>query len=67
MRRLRKVFSPAYGDRVPGAPLSPMLATTGALPVGPGWSYEFKWDGVRVLSSFAGGPPRLWARSGAAV
>src|SRR3954464_646146 len=44
-----------------------MLATAGPLPRGPGWSYEFKWDGVRVLSSFAGGPPQLWARSGASV
>ena len=67
MRRLRKVFATAYGDRVPGAPLSPMLATAGTLPRGPGWSYEFKWDGVRVLSSFTGGPPQLWARSGAVV
>ena len=49
------------------APLSPMLATAGALPLGPGWSYEFKWDGVRVLSSFTGGPPELFARSGAIV
>ena len=54
-------------DLVPGALLSPMLATAGTLPVGPGWAYEFKWDGVRVLSQFSGGPPRLWARSGAAV
>jgi bifunctional non-homologous end joining protein LigD len=67
LRRLRKVFGHAYGDRVPGAPLSPMLATAGRLPSGPGWSYEFKWDGVRVLSSFSAGPPRLWARSGAVV
>src|SRR5690348_7528559 len=66
-RRLRKVFAGAYGDQVPGAPLSPMLATAGTLPRGPGWSYEFKWDGVRVLSSFTEGPPQLWARSGAAV
>jgi bifunctional non-homologous end joining protein LigD len=44
-----------------------MLATAGALPVGPGWSYEFKWDGVRVLALFAGGPPDLFARSGAVV
>ena len=49
------------------APLSPMLATAGTLPLGPLWSYEFKWDGVRVLSSFEGGPPRLFARSGALV
>jgi bifunctional non-homologous end joining protein LigD len=44
-----------------------MLATTGTLPRGPGWSYEFKWDGVRVLSSFEGAAPRLFARSGALV
>src|ERR1700754_3574177 len=66
-RRLRKVFAPAYGDRVPGAPLSPMLATAGALPSGSEWSYEFKWDGVRVLALFGGGPPDLFARSGAVV
>jgi bifunctional non-homologous end joining protein LigD len=64
---LRKVFLRAYGDQVPGAPLSPMLATAGTLPRGPGWSYEFKWDGVRVLSLFEGGPPSLYARSGAVV
>ncbi|MGK5680412.1 non-homologous end-joining DNA ligase [Actinoplanes sp. URMC 104] len=52
---------------MPGAPLSPMLATAGALPGGPGWSYEFKWDGVRVLSLFTGGAPDLFARSGAVV
>ena len=52
---------------MPSAPLSPMLATAGPLPRGPGWSYEFKWDGVRVLSSFEGGAPRLFARSGAVV
>jgi bifunctional non-homologous end joining protein LigD len=44
-----------------------MLATAGALPVGPGWSYEFKWDGVRVLALFTEGPPDLFARSGAVV
>jgi bifunctional non-homologous end joining protein LigD len=44
-----------------------MLATAGALPVGPDWSFEFKWDGVRVLALFAGGPPELFARSGAVV
>ncbi|MEV0896617.1 non-homologous end-joining DNA ligase [Actinoplanes sp. NPDC049802] len=44
-----------------------MLATAGRLPVGPDWSYEFKWDGVRVLALFSGGPPALYARSGALV
>jgi bifunctional non-homologous end joining protein LigD len=44
-----------------------MLATAGALPAGPDWSFEFKWDGVRVLALFAGGAPELFARSGAVV
>lgn len=44
-----------------------MLATAGPLPVGPEWSYEFKWDGVRVLALSGGGPPDLFARSGATV
>jgi bifunctional non-homologous end joining protein LigD len=44
-----------------------MLATTGPLPVGPGWAYEFKWDGVRALASVHGGTVRLHARSGAEI
>lgn len=44
-----------------------MLATAGGLPAGPDWSFEFKWDGVRVLALFGGGPPALYARSGALV
>ncbi|MDZ5444910.1 non-homologous end-joining DNA ligase [Micromonospora sp. 4G57] len=28
----------------------PMLASSGALPSGPGWAYEFKWDGVRAIA-----------------
>lgn len=30
--------------------MRPMLATAGPLPTGPGWAYEFKWDGVRTLA-----------------
>ena len=41
-----------------------MLATTGPLPVGPGWAYEFKWDGVRALATVRNGTLRLDARSG---
>ena len=29
--------------------VQPMFATAGTLPTGPGWAYEFKWDGVRTL------------------
>src|SRR3954453_5174045 len=27
----------------------PMVATPGPLPSGPGWAYEYKWDGVRAV------------------
>ena len=38
------------GASAPDDLISPMLATPGALPAGPGWTYEFKWDGVRAVS-----------------
>jgi len=44
-----------------------MLATAGGLPAGPGWAYEFKWDGVRALAVVNGGRVRLYARSGAEI
>src|SRR5437899_1968723 len=44
-----------------------MLATGGDLPVGPGWAYELKWDGVRALAVLTGKGLRLYARSGAEV
>jgi len=46
---------------------SPMLATAGGLPRGPGWAYEFKWDGVRALVHIDDGRVRLFARSGAEI
>ncbi|MTK02816.1 non-homologous end-joining DNA ligase [Micromonospora sp. CP22] len=52
---------------MPGAPFKPMLAVTGQLPTGPGWAYEFKWDGVRALADIAAGRPRLYARSGVEI
>jgi bifunctional non-homologous end joining protein LigD len=52
---------------VPGPPIKPMLATTGELPQGAGWTYEFKWDGVRAILEVAGGTRRMWARSGAEI
>jgi bifunctional non-homologous end joining protein LigD len=30
--------------------VSPMLPTAGPLPTGPGWAFEFNWDGVRSLA-----------------
>jgi bifunctional non-homologous end joining protein LigD len=46
---------------------TPMLATAGPLPSGPGWAYEFKWDGVRALAIVERGTLRLRARSGADI
>jgi bifunctional non-homologous end joining protein LigD len=44
-----------------------MLAVTGELPTGPGWAYEFKWDGLRAVADISGGSIRLWARSGVEI
>lgn len=48
--------------------MQPMLATAadppGALPHGPGWAYEVKWDGVRVLADVHDGTLRLTSRTG---
>jgi bifunctional non-homologous end joining protein LigD len=46
-----------------------MLATGGGLPIGAGWAYELKWDGVRALAVLGGRGPRfrLFARSGAEI
>ncbi|HEU5108269.1 MAG TPA: non-homologous end-joining DNA ligase [Micromonosporaceae bacterium] len=49
---------------MPGAPYRPMLATSGGLPSGPGWAYEFKWDGVRAIGELRAGVARFFARAG---
>ncbi|WP_214367355.1 non-homologous end-joining DNA ligase [Pseudonocardia sp. H11422] len=41
-----------------------MLATPGALPNGPEWVYEVKWDGMRLLADIADGGVRLTSRTG---
>jgi bifunctional non-homologous end joining protein LigD len=47
--------------------VKPMLATAaqppGRLPQGPGWSFEVKWDGVRVLAASGDGAWRLASRT----
>jgi bifunctional non-homologous end joining protein LigD len=40
-----------------------MLATPGALPAGPEWLFEVKWDGMRLLADVADGRVRLSSRS----
>jgi len=47
-----------------GPPLLPMMAVTGVLPEGPAWSYEMKWDGVRVIADVSPDGCRLWSRNG---
>jgi bifunctional non-homologous end joining protein LigD len=41
-----------------------MLATPGALPTGPGWAYELKWDGVRLLVDVGPDGLKLTSRRG---
>ena len=40
------------------------LTPAGRLPVGPGWTYELKWDGYRGLATVAGGRLGLRSRTG---
>jgi bifunctional non-homologous end joining protein LigD len=41
-----------------------MLATAGDPPSGPGWAFEFKWDGVRAVTGVAGSAVRAQSRLG---
>ncbi|HEX6354712.1 non-homologous end-joining DNA ligase [Actinophytocola sp.] len=51
-------------DGVP-APVAPMLAAEGPLPVGSGWAYETKWDGFRCCMRVGpNGTTRLTSRLG---
>jgi bifunctional non-homologous end joining protein LigD len=50
-------------DPVPDT-LRPMLAVLGPAPADPGWTTEFKWDGIRALCRVEGGRARLRSRNG---
>ncbi|NUR25241.1 MAG: DNA ligase [Catenulispora sp.] len=50
-------------DPVPDT-LRPMLAVLGPAPTDPGWTAEFKWDGIRALCRIEGGRARLRSRNG---
>jgi bifunctional non-homologous end joining protein LigD len=45
-------------------PVAPMLASAGEPPSGPGWAFEFKWDGVRTIAAVVGDQVRLYSRNG---
>lgn len=42
----------------------PMLAAAGTLPTGPGWAFEFKYDGVRAVTYAEHGAVRVYSRNG---
>ncbi len=44
--------------------MQPMLATAAALPTGPEWSFEFKWDGMRALVDASSGAVSVTSRAG---
>lgn len=37
-------------ERIAVTDVQPMLAAGGTLPTGPGWAFEVKWDGIRILA-----------------
>lgn len=43
--------------------IAPMLAGLGKLPTGPGWRFEFKWDGIRAVVTVADGMVRAISRN----
>ncbi len=40
-----------------------MLAAPGPVPAGPGWAFEFKWDGMRAVCTVGGGRVRVYSRN----
>lgn len=44
-------------------PVLPMMAALGPMPTGPSWSYEMKWDGIRVIADVTDDGCRLWSRN----
>jgi bifunctional non-homologous end joining protein LigD len=48
----------------PPATLAPMLATTGPVPEGPEWAYEWKWDGFRAVVAVGSDQVRVASRRG---
>ena len=44
-----------------------MKATAGTLPIGDGWAYEIKWDGMRVVTEVDPAGVRAWSTTGRQV
>jgi bifunctional non-homologous end joining protein LigD len=63
--RVHRMGGPPAGWEPLPRGLAPMTARTGSLPADDDrWSYEVKWDGVRVLVAVEGGRARLTSRAG---
>ncbi|GGM51621.1 non-homologous end-joining DNA ligase [Dactylosporangium sucinum] len=45
------------------APVPPMLASSGEVPGGSQWRYEYKWDGVRAITAVAGASVQARSRN----
>ena len=45
----------------------PMKAVAGSVPTEPGWAFEIKWDGMRIVASVDAGDVRLFSARGAEV
>ncbi|MCO8276783.1 non-homologous end-joining DNA ligase [Actinoplanes sp. TRM 88003] len=43
--------------------ISPMLAAAGPMPAGPGWAFEFKYDGVRAIADVRDGRVEAYSRN----
>jgi bifunctional non-homologous end joining protein LigD len=62
---VRRMDPPEDPTRLPmPTGLLPMGAVAAPLPTGPGWAYEIKWDGMRVLAFVDGGRVRAFSRTG---
>src|SRR3954452_22864855 len=55
--------APPRSSPAGGALIRPMLATSGPVPIGPGWAFEVKFDGVRAIGYAGRGGLRLYSRN----
>jgi len=55
--------APSRSSPAGGGLIRPMLATSGPVPVGLGWAFEVKFDGVRAIGYAARGGLRLYSRN----
>ena len=53
----------AAADHEPLPLITPMLAAAGRLPSGPGWAFEFKYDGARAITYVSGDQTRALSRN----